>query len=71
MTNKELIDNAKRLMEEIVLITGGEMPEHEQSVYNCLRLLRERVSYTDSDKPELKAPEIKSTKRRIKIKISF
>jgi len=43
MTNQELIETAKQAMKDLVSTSDGKMLEHEQSAYNCLRLLCERV----------------------------
>lgn len=71
MTNKEVIDNAKSVMNDIVIKSRPAMDEQERRVYDCILMLTERVPYTDYDSPEKQEPEPKTTKRRIKIKISF
>lgn len=43
MTNKELIETAKEAMKDLWEINQGRLLEHEQTIYNCLRLFCERL----------------------------
>jgi hypothetical protein len=44
MTNKELVQRAKKVMND--LSADNNMLEHEQAAYNCLRLFCERIEQT-------------------------
>ena len=43
MTDQELIQTAKQAMEDLWNSNNGKLMDYEQSAYNCLRLLCEKV----------------------------
>ncbi len=43
MTNKELIECSRQAMNDLWHLSGGKLMEHEQTAYNCLRLLCNRL----------------------------
>jgi hypothetical protein len=62
MTNRELIETARQAMKDL---SAENMLEHEQTAYNCLRLLCNRL-----DKIEIMRPVIEDMREDASMHIS-